>query len=403
MRGWMIAAAVVAGAAWTVPAGAQAPSTRPAADPLADRPVGALPTTRPVAASPSTQPAAEFSGPLAYMGSTVLSDNARIEVVGDKLVIAGSASDLSLIRALVEAMEQTGPAQDIKLFSLKNAQAQAIAPTLQRLWSELQRGQPDTPENRVSILSDSLSNTIIIGGTAANIERLGRLIEGIENSPSIAGQIKDWTPIKLKHMRASEAADIVRQTLEKLQKQKGVTGPSPIDVQVDARQNSLLIVAPQKDIEQVHKLIEIIDKEPETEFGIGTAKLAVFPLLKGKADTIRKTLEEMIKLEAQKSDTIREQIRRLRLAVKAGPDGKMEDLPDLDLEKPIKIIADEGMNAVIVGTTDKNIKPLAAIINLLDTVPTSEEMVIRIFALKNADAVKRLPEGPEGSAMVFNV
>ncbi len=414
MRGWLITVCVSlqAGAGGAF---AQFSTTRPASD---------APTTRP-AAVPVTQPAAGERVPLQYTGSTELSDAARIEVVGDKLIVAGTASDLSLIRTLVEAMEQTGPQQDIQLFPLRNAQAQAVAPMLQRLWGELQQGQPQTQENRISILSDQLSNTIIVGGTQANIDRIAKLIEGIENAPSLAP--KEWTTIELKHMRASEAAEIVRQTLEKLQKQKGVSGPSPIDVQVDTRQNTLLIVAPQKDIEQIRKLIEIIDQEPRSEFG-GVAKLAVFPLLKGSADTIAASLKDMIALESQQRDSVKEQIRRLRLTVKAGPDGKMAELPDLDLEKPIKIIAEKGINAVVVGSTEKNIQPLSEIIALLDSVPTSDEMLIRIFPLKNADVqnmvevlqtifkqgkdlaevpgktdVKRVPPGPAGAAMAYNV
>ncbi len=427
MRGWVITTAVAVLAAPTWPGRVPVASAQPEASPPTTQPAGAPPSTQPSIAAPTTQPAAAPPGPIAYTGSTELSDSARIEVVGDKLVVAGTQSDLALIRTLVEAMEQTGPQMEIKLFSMKNIQAQSVAPTLQRLWTELQQGRVTTPEDRVSILADQLSNTIVIGGTQANIDRLGKLIEGFENAPRFVDEIKNWTPIELKHIRASEAADVVRQTLEKMQKSRGVSGPSPIDVQVDPRQNTLLIVAPQKDIDQVRRLIDIIDQEPKSEFG-GVAKLAVFPLVKGSADTIAKTLDDMIKLEGQQQNAVKEQIRRLRLTIKAGADGRMEDLPDLDLEKPIKIVADKGMNAVIIGTTEKNIVPLTQIVNLLDTVPTSEEMLIRVFPLKNADAqnmqemltnvfkqgkdlaevpgktdVKRVPPGPAGSAMAYNV
>lgn len=399
------------------------PTTRPAAQPSAMGGGFSLPpTTRPAHSLPATT---RPSG-LQYASLTELSPNARIEVVGDKLIVSGTQQDLALIRTLVEAMEQSGPQTEIKLFSLKNAQATAVAQMLQRLWTEMQQGQPQTPENRVSILPDQMSNTIVVGGTQANIDKIGGLIDQIEGAPSVAP--KEWTTIELKHMRASEAADIVRQTLEKLQKQKGATGPSPIDVQVDTRHNSLLIIAPQKDIEQIQKLIVIIDQPVSGPFG-GAAKLAVFPLLKADADKLAKTLEEMIKVESTQKEAAKEQIRRLQLLkMKPGTTQPAETLASLDLEKPIKIIADKGMNAVIIGTIEENIGPLGEIVALLDTVPTSEEMIVRIFPLKNADAqnmmevlntvfkqgkdlpavpgeeaIKRVPPGPAGAAMVYNV
>jgi len=410
MRGWLILAAVLG----------QAPV---APQPAAQGPAGPPATPRPASAPPTTQP-----GSVSYPGTTELSPSARIEVVGNKLVVSGTQQDLALIRTLVEAMEESGPQTEIRLFSLRNAQSTSVAQNLQRLWSEMQAGLPQTPENKVTILADQLSNTIIVSGTEPNIERVGTLIEGIDNAPSIVGQLKEWTPIELKYMRASEAAEIVRQTLEKLQKQKGVTGPAPIDVQVDPRHNSLLIIAPQKDIEQIHKLISIIDQPPTTEFG-GVSKLAVFPLMKSDAEKLAKTLQDMIALEGTQKEAAKEQIRRLQLLkMKPGTTQPAEELAPLDLEKPIKIIADKGMNAVIIGTIESNIKPLGEIVALLDTVPTSEEMVVRLFPLKNADAqnmmevlqtifkqgkdlpevpgesaIKRVPPGPAGSAMVYNV
>lgn len=384
------------------------------------------PTTQPAlsnVAAPTTQPSPLESTDVALPGLSELSPDARIEIIGGQIVVFGTASDRAIVQALVSAMDEAGPAPQVKLFYLKNAQAQPVAQMLQRLWNEMIRGLPQRPENNVTILADQLSNTIVIGGIETNIERLGTLIQQIDVQGSMEGI--DWTPVQLKHIRASDAATTVRETLEKIQKRRGGP-PAVIDVQVDPRQNSLFIIAPQKDIETIGKLIELIDREPSTEYG-GVGRLAVFPLMRSEAEAVQKTLDSMIQMEKQGQGDIREQIRRLRM-VKRTPDGKMEELPDLDLEKPIKIIADKGMNAVIIGATDANLKPLSEIVSLLDAVPLAEEMNIRLYALKNASAEnlvellqkmfdqgKKLaeipgksipgavPEGPAGAAMVYNV
>jgi len=430
-REWMRLAVVLAlmgGSAAAQPAPAPwVPTTRPAPGPGTIRTVA--PTTRPgleagtlPSPGPTTQPGAARLLPLS---TTELSPEARVDIVGDKIIISGTEDDIRLIESLIAAMEDVGPEMDIEIFPLRNAQAQSVAPTIQRIWNELRQGRPQTPADSVSIAADALSNTIIVGASRPNIERIGKLIEQIENAPSPIGKQPDWTPVQLKHIRASEAAEIVRQTLEKLQKRTGMTG-TIVDVQVDPRQNSLLIIAPQKDIEQIHKLIEIIDRPPSTEFG-GAARLAIFPLLKGSAETVAKTLQDMITLEGPQRQAAVEQVRRLRMT-KIQKGGQPEELPDLDLEKPIKIIADAGTNSVIVGTTEKNIAPLSALIELLDSVPTSEQMMVRIFALKNADAqnmadvltkifqqgkdlpdvpgkgsIERVPPDPAGAAMAYNV
>lgn len=402
----------------------QAPSTQPARLAVAPttRPAAAAPTTQPVvvSASPTTKPAAA-----SYTGSLQLSDSLRVEVVGDQLMIMGTQDDLKLIEALVSRMEDAGPKPDIQLFSLRNADAEAIAQRVQSFWSTLQQGRTQSPEDRISIVADKLSNTIIVGATKTNMEKVGDIINAIEAAPSLTDNAMDWTPIELKHMPASQAAEIVRQTLEKMQKQKGVQG-GRVDVQVAPHLNSLLIVAPQKDIEQIRRLIGLIDQEPSSEFG-GVGRLVVFPLVNAEAESLAKTLDEMLKMEKQGDKALAEQIRRLRMA-KQDPDGKLKDLPDLDLEKPVKILADKGMNAIIVGTTEKNILSLTEIVKLLDSLPVADEMLVKIFPLKHADvqnmaevlqklfdqgkklpdipnktARGAMPEGVAGKAMAFNV
>jgi type II secretion system protein D len=374
---------------------------------------------------PTTQPGPQ---PVMYTGSTELSDLLQVEVVGDQLVVVGTQDDLAMIRALVEAMEQAGPEPEIQIFYLKNAQAGTLAPDITRLWNQMEAAKTTRrPEDRVAIMADEMSNAIVVAGTSANIEKIAELIEGIDNAPSLIGTEFDMTPIPLKNIRASEAATVVRETLEKLQKRRGVRTPVGIDVQVLPSQNSLLVIAPQKDIEQVRQLIDIIDREPTETWGT-VSKLAVFPLTKAEAEALAKTLGDMIEMERTgQSEAISDQIRRLRVTT-FGPDGEPVDLPDLDLEKPIKIIADKGMNAVIIGTTDRNLKAVGAIVRMLDEQPKAEERLVKIFPLEHADAENMaeilrdifdegknlpevpgkqiagaIPEGPAGKAMAYNV
>ncbi|HOW18891.1 MAG TPA: secretin N-terminal domain-containing protein, partial [Phycisphaerae bacterium] len=84
-------------------------------------------------------------------------------------------------------------------------------------------------------------------------------------APSAAGRVREWTPVALKHMPAGEAAAIVREAVDRLLKQAGATGPSPIEVQVDPRGNGLLVSAPPKDLEQLRRLISLLDQPAATQ------------------------------------------------------------------------------------------------------------------------------------------
>ena len=94
----------------------------------------------------------------------------------------------------------------------------------------------------------------------------------------------------------------------------------------------------------------------------------------------------------------------------------------------MRIVAEEGTNALVVSTHEANVEPMTAIVKLLDSVPTAPEMGIEFFPLKYADAqavadvltelfnkgkelpkvpdkeIKgAVPEGIPGKAMVYNV
>ncbi|MCP4590345.1 MAG: hypothetical protein GY842_06360, partial [bacterium] len=123
-----------------------------------------------------------------------------------------------------------------------------------------------------------------------------------------------------------------------------------------------------------------------------------------------------------------EPIRRLRMVIRR-PDGEPVELPPLDLEKPLRIIPDDGTGSLIVATVESNIEPMGGIIDVLDGVPGAEEVGIKVFRLRYADAEsvsemldelfkggkdlpkpapgsdksEAVPEGPVGEALVYNI
>src|SRR5690606_19616879 len=81
---------------------------------------------------------------------------------------------------------------------------------------------------------------------------------------------------------------------------------------------------------------------------------------------------------------IAEQVRRLNVVRNGIGEGDLV----LDLTKPIRLIADEQTNSVIIGSTDGNIAVVQELIKTLDALPAGEAVVIRMFPLTNASATR---------------
>ncbi|HSW47161.1 MAG TPA: secretin N-terminal domain-containing protein, partial [Phycisphaerae bacterium] len=177
---------------------------------------------------------------------------------------------------------------------------------------------------------------------------------------------------------------------------------------------------------QIREWIKLIDVEPTALAG-SVVKMAIFPLEKAKAVDVTNALTGMLKMDTDAAKAAAEQIRRLQVIQKS-PDGKEKQLKDLNLEKPIKLLAEEGSNAVIVATVEENIAPVGELVRLLDTVPLGADMVVNVYPLDHADVeavanalqdvfkqgatlsdvpgkdvIKRVPANLPGEALAYNI
>jgi hypothetical protein len=85
--------------------------------------------------------------------------------------------------------------------------------------------------------------------------------------------------------------------------------------------------------------------------------------------------------------SLQEQLRMLKLR-----GALQDDVPDLDLTKPIQITPDpaqsnqQGSNSLILTSTADNLRAMEALIKVLDIAPIAEGVRVRIIPLVNADA-----------------
>jgi type II secretion system protein D len=180
----------------------------------------------------------------------------------------------------------------------------------------------------------------------------------------------------------------------------GVTGPQPVDrpgvvsepvrVVALAARRSVAVVAGPMDGPVVEELIRAIDREPRA--GIGVQSVRVVPLELADAGQVIGVLSRMLDPSQQQAGTgaaagFAEQIRRLSIdGARRFNNDVVAAGGEVDLSTPISLIPHGVSNAIVVASSDANVRAIEHVIGLLDTLPVGDAVVVRIFPMQNASA-----------------
>jgi type II secretory pathway component GspD/PulD (secretin) len=384
----------------------EAPKARPRRQAPARQPAAQRPGSRPeilrqleeelADEEPTTQPEAEPLSPIAE-GLTGVSGALRGEVAAravdsQRIVITGDASDVEFIEQILLMMEQTAAPALVEVFTLQKAKATALAPIIEKaIKAQIDaRTTKPGPQDKFSINAEARSNSLVVAAAAPLLERIGELVEKLDIVRE--GMDTDIRMMALEHIRAAEAVALLRPTIEKLNKMREVPTESQASIEADERSNSVLIIGTPSDLEEIQKLLTAVDVEltaEQKQAGFVTADAVVIQLRNGTAEEIAKVLNDMIKAEqeaaTQGGGTDRRAgkpfVKKIRLRLADG-----EELPELNLERPIRLVPEKGTNSLIIFSSKENNEALAAIVDLFDTLPVGVETDVKAFALQHASA-----------------
>jgi len=374
-----------------------------------------------IVATPSPQPpeAEEIATEMNLSGSDV-----TVSVLGsDSVVITANEHDLAILKALIEQLDRDLPTKELRVVKLEERAASEVANTLQQAVRELWPRDEERPETRVSITAVS-SNILLIVAPGPKIDQIAAVAKAVDAAaPAIKADMMIFT---VKNRKASEAAERLTEIVTELRRKQGADAAEEFTITPNDANGTIMVFGPLSERETIQRFLEQIDAEALP--GFGELKLVIFPLVNADAKDLTDMFEDM--LEASETrEGVEEQIRRLIL-LKRVPGEPMQELPALNLEKTLKLIPHEDTNSVLAATVEENIEPVGEIIALLDDVPISVDMGLRIFPLRFADAEtvsealkdmfeegKDLPKAaeggkdidgavpttPEGEAMVYNV
>lgn len=326
-----------------------------------------------------------------------------VAIIGDDaagaLIVRADESQMAQIKALAESLTQSGENARLmpQVVRLKNVPAARLRATLLATFQPMATQMGET----IAVEVDRGTNSLVIAASPRIYEQMAKVIAELDDrglgalqagqpGASIIGQ--SVTVIDI----TNNDPDQVKRTLEDmgLNKAQPADRPGvvaePVTIVTLSSRRAIAVLANPADGQAVAELVRAIDAAPiEAE-----QKIQVIPLKLATAATLVKTLDSMISptegLKGPNAVTtgparaLAEQVRRLSIARNGLDSSKLE----LDLAKPIRLIADVDTNSIVIASTPGNVVALSEVIAGLDTLPIGEAVVVRIFPLDNASAVR---------------
>lgn len=381
-------------------ASAQSPPARddaaPASQPDDDTPP--VPPPAPVTGSILADIDESLPGAFNLTGADI-----EVEVVGDAVMIRGSEQDVALLELLVTALDRSVPGKVARLVKLEKKDANEVGRTLQEAINQALTYPNQREEEKVSITAVS-PTVLLVAAVERDIDFVVDMIRQVDQIEDVLGPIELMT-FEITNRKAREIVTELDEILKQILATKGIQDAnSKFQIKAIDANNTILVTAPESERETIQKFISVLDVEPAE--GWGKVKLTLFPLLRSDADEMAGTITDLLD---EGSEDTQEVIRRLQMSV-VDPSGEMTDLAPIDLDKPIKIIADSGTNSLIVSTVEENVGPLGELIHLMDNPALAEALTVRVFPIQHGDAEamvtlmnemfdkgKQLPEEPVGN------
>lgn len=334
----------------------------------------------------------------------------KVEFVGGQVILQGPEEAVKALELMIKALDAEVEMPEVRVVTVSERDAKEIARTVQEALRQA-LGFENQREVEQVTLTALTSNILLVSALPRDMDFVLSVIEDVDSVPDPLGIIT-LMRFEVKNRRASDVAKELQKVFEQLQKAQGMPADkSKLQIIPNNANNTITVTARETEREKIEALIANIDVAPTP--GWGEVKLTIYPLLHSKSADLAKVIEDLLQAQArqgQASEAMEEFIFRLRIS-KASPTGELTELPPIDLQKPTRIIPDDGTNSLIIATVEENVVPMGELIRLLDGVPTGEAIRARLFPLRFADAQtvsdalksmfeegKTLPEDPDGSA-----
>ncbi len=297
-----------------------------------------------------------------------------------KVVPLATAKESNLPIATDERRVYTGEQFVTRLVPLSHIDANLLATTVLA---------PLVPKTS-NVVAYAPSNTLVITDSAANIERLLKIIRELD----IPSGLEAMEVIPLQHANADEVAQVATQVLSQVvaSPRRGRSAaipqagaPMASKIIPFGRTNSLVVMATPEDLQMVKRLVADLDARPSRE----RSNINVYYLENADAETLAKTLNEI--LTGIKAQTQGRTLGRTGQPVAAAP------TPGAPLSnEPVSITADKPTNSLIINATPEDFNTIKGIISQLD-IKRKQVFVEALILELSMDATQRLGASLQGA------
>ena len=303
-----------------------------------------------------------YKGGLAAAGgSKTLTAREKVSIVADVrtnvLIVSASPTNFAVIEQIIRRVDLTedfGLLGDVRLYTLKRADATRLAPTLKQFFDSKRSAEKTTGGEvaslAVTIIADARTNTLLVAGSRESFSAVEAMIAKLD-----ADQIPPASEFRIFHLKQATATAI-QPMLDDLFKARIVRGSQrdPVTIVADPRSNTLIVAATGDDLGAAADLIARLDRSQAA----GGETVRVFPLAKADAKQVLETLTDLYKRQG-------------------GPEAM-----------GLNLSVDERTNAIVISGGQADIDRVGSLIRQLDTAAVPRFTEIRVFALRNADATE---------------
>ncbi|MBF0110275.1 MAG: type II secretion system secretin GspD [Magnetococcales bacterium] len=174
----------------------------------------------------------------------------------NSLVISGRSAEIARLEKLLERVDRPFT-ETIETVTLEHAKASDV----QRIASELSKIMaPDNSQEKVVIVADERTNSILLGGHQDARVRMRMIIGKLDGAVEVSGNTR---VIGLKYAKAEELAKVLANMGEnylKDNKQENNKGNSLVNVQAYTGDNSLVISAPVDLLRSMTEVVRVLDR-----------------------------------------------------------------------------------------------------------------------------------------------
>jgi type II secretion system protein D len=294
--------------------------------------------------------------------SPLLAAREKVAITADVrtnvLIISASKENFAVIEEIIKKIDSSddfATLGDVRLFTLKNANATRLAPTLQQLFTAKRAAEQAAGGTGrslpVNVFADARTNALLVTGSKESFNAIAAMIKELDTDQVLAAN-----EFRIFYMKQGTAT-VLQPTLQQLFSQRVARGDAkdPVTIVSEPRTNALIIAASPEDMKLAESLINRLDAEPDRP---GTT-LQVFVLSKADATQAAKSIDNLYKTPG---------------AATGGPG--------------VVVSVDERTNAIIVSAGATDLKRIADLVRQLDTDALPRVTEIRVFTLENADATE---------------